>query len=260
MPDKCFVIQPISDSKFTKRYKDTYIPAINAAGLEPYRVDLDPSVKVPIEDIETKIKDSIICFADISLDNPNVWYELGYAFALEKDVVMICDETRTEFPFDVRHKNIIRYKTESPSDFRILEKKITDKLTAYLKSQRNTEKIIENPIKETDGLQPFELTLLALIVGEQFTDQDVVYPYNLKEKMNKVGFNNTAFSIAMRSLKAKGLIDTSKDSDYNGNEYTVCILTSKGGKFVLDNTHLFDLEQKSIKESSEDDNSFELPF
>ena len=57
-----------------------------------------------------------------------MWYELGYAFALEKDVIMICDESRSIFPFDIRHKNIITYKTESASDFELLKTKITDKI------------------------------------------------------------------------------------------------------------------------------------
>jgi hypothetical protein len=260
MSNKCFVIQPISNTKFTKRYDDTYKPAINSAELEAYRVDLDPGVKIPIEEIESKIKGSIICFADISTDNPNVWYELGYAFALGKDVVMICDESRTEFPFDVRHKNIIRYKTESTSDFEMLKKNITAKLKAYLQSKKATEKIIESPIKETDGLQPYELTLLALIVGEQLTDQDAVLPYTLKEKMNEVGFNDIAFNIGMRKLKAKKLIDTTMNSDYNGNEYPICVLTDHGNQFILENTHLFDLEQKSKKEVEGTEDSLELPF
>lgn len=260
MSNKCFVIQPISNTKFTKRYEDIYKPAIKAAELEAYRVDLDPGVKIPIEEIESKIKGSIICFADISTDNPNVWYELGYAFALGKDVVMICDESRTEFPFDVRHKNIIGYKTESPSDFESLKNNITVKLKAYLQSKIATDLIIDNPIKETEGLQPFEMTLLALIVGEQLTYQDVVHPFTLKEKMNKVGFNDIAFSIGMRKLKAKGLIDTTMDSDYNGNEYPICVLTDLGGQFILENTHLFDLKQKSKYKVVETEDSVELPF
>ena len=106
MNQECFVIQPISDTKFTKRYDDIYKPAIEATCLNAYRVDLDPTVKIPIEEIESRIKNSVICFADISTDNPNVWYELGYAFASGKDVVMVCDESRNDFPFDIRHKNI----------------------------------------------------------------------------------------------------------------------------------------------------------
>ena len=180
MNQECFVIQPISDTKFTKRYDDIYKPAIEAAGLKAYRVDLDPTVKIPIEEIESRIKDSVICFADISIDNPNVWYELGYAFASGKDVVMVCDESRKDFPFDIRHKNIISYKTESSSDFSNLREKIIEKIKAYIQTQKTTEKLLANPIKETDGLQPYELSLLAFIIGEQCTDEEVAPIYELK--------------------------------------------------------------------------------
>lgn len=259
MNPECFVIQPISDDKFTKRYDDVYKLAIEKSGLSAYRVDLDYSVKIPIEDIESKIKDSPICLADISIDNPNVWYELGYAFASGKDVVMICDESRQEFPFDVRHKNIIRYKTESRSDFDKLRDDITEKIKAYMQNQKKAERILENPIKETDGLKPFELTLLAFIIGEQYTDEEIVFVNELKNRMSKAGFNDTAFSIGMRLLKAKGFIETRMDSDHNGYEYSVCFLSNSGVKFVLDNTHLFDLGQAEEKELiNEEDNI--LPF
>ena len=55
MNNECFVIQPISDLKFTKRFDDIYKPAIESVGLFAYRVDLDPMVKIPIVDIESKI-------------------------------------------------------------------------------------------------------------------------------------------------------------------------------------------------------------
>jgi nucleoside 2-deoxyribosyltransferase len=248
MNKECFVIQPISDEKFTKRYDDIYKPAIETVGFSAYRVDLDPTVKIPIEDIESKIKNAEICFADISIDNPNVWYELGYAFAAGKDVVMVCDESRKDFPFDVRHKNIIKYKTESASDFNTLKEKIIEKITAYIQSQKTTEKILENPIKETDGFQPYELTLLAFIIGEQYTDEKVANVYELRSRMTKAGFNDTAFSIAMRLLKVKDFITTRMDHDFDGNEYAVCSLSDNGVRFILKNTHLFDLQQSNKKE------------
>jgi len=101
--DTCFVIQSFDKGKFDQRYIDVFEPAIRAAGLEPYRVDRDPSVTIPIEQIEEGIKSSKICFADITLDNPNIWYELGFAFASDKDVVMVTEE-RQRFPFDIQHR------------------------------------------------------------------------------------------------------------------------------------------------------------
>ena len=56
--------------------------ALEDAGLEPYRVDQDPSTEKIIETIEDQIRKATLCLADITTDNPNVWYELGYAFAV----------------------------------------------------------------------------------------------------------------------------------------------------------------------------------
>lgn len=75
----CFVIQPFDNGKFDKRYYDIFKPAIEATGLSAYRVDEDESVEIPIDTIEEKIKSATICLADITLNNPNVWYEVGFA-------------------------------------------------------------------------------------------------------------------------------------------------------------------------------------
>lgn len=48
--DKCFVIQPFDNDKFDKRYQDIFKPAIDKAELDPYRVDKDLSVRIPIDD------------------------------------------------------------------------------------------------------------------------------------------------------------------------------------------------------------------
>lgn len=53
--------------------------------------------------IEEKIKAAAICIADITLDNPNVWYEVGYAMASNKTIILICSDERVgNYPFDIR--------------------------------------------------------------------------------------------------------------------------------------------------------------
>jgi hypothetical protein len=54
----CFVIQPFDGSVFDKRYEDVLVPAISETGLDPYRVDRDPYVSIPIEDIQNGIKNA----------------------------------------------------------------------------------------------------------------------------------------------------------------------------------------------------------
>src|SRR5262245_43027403 len=131
--EKCFVIQPFDGGVFDKRYEDVFAPAISEAGLDAYRVDQDPNVAVPIEDIENGIREARVCLADITLDNPNVWFELGFAFSAGKNVVLVCSSERTtKFPFDVQHRSIIRYTSESPRDFETLKKSITTKIKAFM--------------------------------------------------------------------------------------------------------------------------------
>src|SRR3954469_17738832 len=102
MPN-CFLIQPFDGSIFDKRFRDVLAPAVRDAELEPYRVDQDPGVSIPIEAIERGIREAAVCLAEITTDNPNVWFELGYALACGKDVVMVCAERERakKFPFDV---------------------------------------------------------------------------------------------------------------------------------------------------------------
>lgn len=241
----CFVIQPITEKKYKKRYEDVYVPAVKAAGLTPYRVDLDPSVRNIIDEIEKKIENSSICLADISVDNPNVWYELGYAYAIGKDVVMVCDENRKSFPFDIGHKSIIPYISESPSDFSKLKEEIISKIKAYLATGATNKKMIETPVKSTDGLQSYEIALLAYLIGEQITDEQDVSVYTLKGQMSRAGFNEIATSIGIRLLQRKSFVETSIAHDWNGNEYNACKLTSKGLDFILNNVNLFNLSQNT---------------
>src|ERR1700737_279766 len=97
---RCFVIQPFDSGPFDQRFDEVVAPAIRKAHLEPYRVDRDPAANVPIDPIEAGIREATACVADITTDNPNVWFELGFAFACERPVVIICAATRTtRFPF-----------------------------------------------------------------------------------------------------------------------------------------------------------------
>lgn len=257
--ETCFVIQPFDKGKFDSRYNDTYKPAILAAGLRPYRVDKDPSVTIPMEQIEAGIKSSKICFAEITLDNPNVWYELGFAFACGKDVVIITEE-RDKFPFDIQHRHVIIYNTTSKGDFIKLESDITDKLIGLLGKQESDRNIIESPLKESEGLLKHEVTMMFLIMENQITDEEVVSIYTLTSGMEKAGYNKMATNVSLRLLKQKGFIETSKEySSYSQEEYPACKLTKLGEEWVLNNQHKIELQftPKAIVEEQSDDS---LPF
>jgi nucleoside 2-deoxyribosyltransferase len=101
------------------------------------RVDRDPSAVIPIEEIEQGIRRADVCLADISLPNPNVWFEVGFAIAAGKPTVLVCShDPARRFPFDIQHRAVITYRTESARDFDELRKQITDRLQAVLRKKK----------------------------------------------------------------------------------------------------------------------------
>ena len=256
---KCFVIQPFDSGTFDKRYADIFDPAIRKSGFEPYRIDKDLSVRIPIDEIEKGINDSEICFAEITTDNPNVWYELGYAFACEKDVVMVCSDERAgkKFPFDIQHRHIIEYKTSSKSDYETLENTITQKINALQQKTQTVKKLNATPVIDTEGLKSHEIALLILITNNSFSNEDGISVWYLKNEMNKSGYTDIATSVGVRTLTKNEMIDTFKDTDYNGNEDIACKLTEKGVNWILTNQDLLEFRQQSKNQEKTID---DLPF
>jgi nucleoside 2-deoxyribosyltransferase len=213
----CFVIQPFDRGLFDKRYVDIFKPAIEAAGLESYRVDQDPASRIPIEDIEAGIRRSDICLAEITDDNPNVWFELGFAIAARKPVIITCSEERQKFPFDVQHRTIIKYKTESASDFDVLRSEITRRLKAALERQAQLGSI-ENISATADvkGLTEHEIVALISIAASAGVDGDPVTGYAVKQEMSRAGYTDVACALALRGLSKKNFIERSPG--YDGRE------------------------------------------
>ncbi|RDV13097.1 hypothetical protein DXT99_21630 [Pontibacter diazotrophicus] len=238
--DTCFVIQPFDNGKFDSRFEDVFKPAIEKAGLEAYRVDRNPGVRVPIDEIERKILRASICLADITIDNPNVWYELGFAYACNKDVVMVCskDERQGSYPFDIRHKTIISYSLSSKSGFTILEEAVTEKLKALLETAKNIHPI-KTPVNAAsinEQLTDSEVMLLKFILEEQPTHEEKARLYQVNKAFIDLGYDGFSFGLSMRSLVKKGLVVTSKEYDeWNNGEYTACQITEKGEEWILHN-------------------------
>src|SRR5947208_2069199 len=84
MPN-CFVIQPFDGGPFDKRYEDVLEPAIGDAHLEAYRVDRDPNASIPIEQIESGIRNAQVCLADITTDNLDSPNDRVGTFRIRKD-------------------------------------------------------------------------------------------------------------------------------------------------------------------------------
>jgi hypothetical protein len=85
-------------------------------GLKCSRTDQDPTTSRIYQRIVTEIRRATFVIADVTVGTLNVYYELGYAEALGKPVIVIAKEG-TDLPFDTRdipttlYRNQTRLKT-----------------------------------------------------------------------------------------------------------------------------------------------------
>lgn len=259
----CFVIQPFDAGKFDKRFDDVYKPAIEAVGLEAYRVDRDPGVEVPIDAIEEGIRSAAVCLADITTDNPNVWYELGFAFASNRPVVMVCSDERPKgkFPFDIQHRSIIMYVSESPSDFNKLKASLVDKINALLDKTESLRQLAESdPIATTEGLTQHELIVIAVLAGETGDPGSKTSLFSLKHDVKLAGLTSIGFALALRRLIKKKFIETDEAAETNnfGEPYTVVCLTDLAWGWIDKNESLFNLRKYNVNDDQNVDES--IPF
>jgi hypothetical protein len=242
----CFVIQPFDADKFDRRYAEVYAPAITAAGLDPYRVDQDPAVDVPIDAIESGIRAAAVCLADITTDNPNVWYELGYAFAAGRDVVMVCSDERTgkKYPFDIQHRTVIPYKVGSPSDFTALQSEITTRIRARI-NQKEALRAIEasEQVAPVHGLTQPELAVIATIIGNVILPGEGVAAWIAKREVERSGFTSVGFTLGLQRLRAKKLVEVGEATDERGEKYTEIVVTPEGWNWVEHNEDKFMLKR-----------------
>ncbi|WP_040512402.1 hypothetical protein [Limnobacter sp. MED105] len=248
----CFVIQPFDSGKFDKRFNDIYRPAIEAAGLEAYRVDQDPGVQVPIDSIEKGIRQAVVCLADITADNPNVWYELGFAFAAGKPVVMVCSEERTgkKYPFDIQHRSIIPYLADAPSDFDKLRASLTAKIAAIVNQDAVLEKIAEeSPVMPVHGLSPPEVLVLAVVAGDAYLPDQATTVNSAKRAAERAGVTNMGFNLAVRRLLQKKFVrEQDIHDEQTGEAYAGLAVVDLGWEWIDANEAQFVLTRPDKKD------------
>jgi tetratricopeptide (TPR) repeat protein len=107
-----FGTKPGADGKpidFNRVYREYIAPALDAAGLECFRADEE----IRAGDIKTDMFQELLVadlvVADLTIDNPNVWYELGVRHALRARGVIIVSGGQTPTAFDLYTDRKLRY-------------------------------------------------------------------------------------------------------------------------------------------------------
>jgi nucleoside 2-deoxyribosyltransferase len=104
---KCFVISPIGEARGpVRKHADMTLnaiikPVLKECGIEfnVKRADDSAEIGMITNHIIADILDSDLIIANLSFLNPNVFYELGVAQAVEKPVIHIAHR-ETKLPFD----------------------------------------------------------------------------------------------------------------------------------------------------------------
>lgn len=124
----CFVLMPFTQSWSTRIYSKILVPIIKKCSLEPVRADNLFGHDV-MEDIWSAINSAFIIVADVTGRNPNVFYELGIAHTLGKNVIVITQD-KSDVPFDIQGLRFIEY-ADNQDGYEILENQLSRFLQSY---------------------------------------------------------------------------------------------------------------------------------
>ena len=108
----CFVISPIGeeDSETRKRsyqvLKYIITGVVEQLGYEVIRADKISEPGMITHQILQHIVDASLVVADLTDRNPNVFYEVGIAHTLGRDVILIT-QSEHDIPFDLRHRQFV---------------------------------------------------------------------------------------------------------------------------------------------------------
>jgi hypothetical protein len=89
-------------------YRTVIRPKAQALGFEVIRIDEINKPGIIFHDIQRKIEDAKVVIAEITAPNQNVFYEIGYAHALNKPTILLAQRGK-DLPFDIRSYRVIFY-------------------------------------------------------------------------------------------------------------------------------------------------------
>src|SRR5262245_3227227 len=122
---------------FNRVYREYIAPALEAAGLEAFRADEEVRGGDIRKDMFQELLVADLVVADLTIDNPNVWYELGVRHALRSRGIVLVSAQHTT-AFDVYTDRKLRYQLKDgapdPDTLEDDKRKLADTVKATMKS------------------------------------------------------------------------------------------------------------------------------
>ena len=141
MPYHVFVAMPFGVKEgidFNRVYADLIKSSLEGAGFEVFRADEEERAGNIRIDMFQELLLADLVVVDLSIDNPNVWYELGVRHALRPRGVIQIQGKRDHLPFDVYVDRALRYRLKDgaldPAQLEDDKKKLADFATATMEA------------------------------------------------------------------------------------------------------------------------------
>lgn len=158
MSKTCFVVGPIGSEDSADRIHADWLlemivgPALNEiGGFEISRADLiNAPGQIDAQVIRHLLEDDLV-IADLSLSNPNAFYEVGIRHMIQKPIVHMQLSTE-RIPFDVSIYRAIKFSLIRPADVRRAVQELKKQVIAIFDASYE----VENPITLARGRVNFE--------------------------------------------------------------------------------------------------------
>lgn len=111
-----FVAMPYGTKEgldFNVIYNDLIRPALKNDGFTVFRADEEMRAGDIRRDMFQELLIADIVVADLTINNPNVWYELGVRHALRKRGVILVGAREGAMPFDIASDRTLRYRVKN---------------------------------------------------------------------------------------------------------------------------------------------------
>jgi len=170
------------DPKFREVYLEVYKPVCEQNDLDCWRVDEISRPGSITRYIVEGIIDAEVVIADLTSQNPNVFYELGIAHSVGNKTVMTA-QTLNDVPFDIRSYRVLIYE-QTISGSRQLSKDLDKALKELLAAMDRTSNPVQEAVasrspigsrKKTPLLKYVDIALLTSQMQHWLRINDVVY-------------------------------------------------------------------------------------
>jgi hypothetical protein len=125
---RAFIVMQFKEP-YDTLYREVIRPVCEDFNYEAIRADDIYTSGLIIKEITQSIQEASIIIADITPNNPNVYYELGYAHGLNKPTILLSDKTQEKLPFDVSGFRTLFYENSIGG-----KRKVEDLLKKHLQS------------------------------------------------------------------------------------------------------------------------------